>query len=53
MLQGGGVYHYGRPRELLHLFAAFYRDPADPDRAARPVGLGDVAGAALPRPVGR
>src|SRR3954469_4414405 len=27
MLQSGGIYQYGRPRELLHLFAAFYRDP--------------------------
>ncbi len=43
MLQSGGVYGYGRPRELLHLFASFYREPADPDALLEEVGLGDVA----------
>jgi len=44
MLQGGGIYQYGRPGELVRLFASFYRDPADPDRLIDRVGLGDVAG---------
>ena len=43
MLQSGGVYQYGRPRELVHLFAAFYRDPMDPDALLAQVGLASVA----------
>jgi ABC-2 type transport system ATP-binding protein len=43
MLQSGGVYQYGRPRELLHLFAAFYRDPLEPDALLEQVGLSAVA----------
>jgi ABC-2 type transport system ATP-binding protein len=43
MLQSGGVYQYGRPRELLHLFAAFYRDPLAPDALLEQVGLATVA----------
>jgi len=43
MLQSGGVYQYGRPRELVHLFAAFYRDPLDADTLLEQVGLAAVA----------
>jgi ABC-2 type transport system ATP-binding protein len=43
MLQSGGVYTYGRPRELIHLFASFYADPADPDDLLERVGLAGVA----------
>ncbi len=43
MLQSGGVYQYGRPRELLHLFAAFYRNPLDPDALLEQVGLVHLA----------
>jgi ABC-2 type transport system ATP-binding protein len=43
MLQSGGVYQYGRPRELLHLFAAFYRNPLDPDALLEQVGLAHLA----------
>ncbi len=44
MLQGGGgVYPQARPRELLHLFARFYRRPEDPDALLERVGLGHVA----------
>ncbi len=43
MLQSGGVYQYGRPQELLRLFASFYREPLDPDALLEQVGLGAVA----------
>jgi ABC-2 type transport system ATP-binding protein len=43
MLQNGGIYQYGRPRELLHLFAAFYREPMSPDALLEEVGLSTVA----------
>jgi ABC-2 type transport system ATP-binding protein len=43
MLQSGGIYQYGRPRELLHLFASFYHDPMDADALLERVGLGGVA----------
>ena len=43
MLQSGGVYQYGRPRELLRLFASFHADPADPDALLSQVGLAEVA----------
>jgi len=43
MLQNGGINQYGRPRELLHLFAAFYRDPLDPDALLEQVGLASLA----------
>jgi ABC-2 type transport system ATP-binding protein len=43
MLQGGGIYPQARPREILHLYARFYRDPRDPDALLEQVGLGDVA----------
>jgi ABC-2 type transport system ATP-binding protein len=43
MLQSGGVYTSGRPRELLHLFASFFAGPADPDALLERVGLREVA----------
>ena len=43
MLQSGGVYQHGRPRELIHLFAAFYREPMDPDGLLEQVGLAHLA----------
>jgi ABC-2 type transport system ATP-binding protein len=43
MLQNGGIYQYGRPRELIQLFAAFYRAPLDPDALLAEVGLREVA----------
>jgi ABC-2 type transport system ATP-binding protein len=44
MLQGGGIYPQARPREILRLYARFYRDPMDPDALLEQVGLADVAG---------
>jgi len=43
MLQGGGVYPQARPREILHLYARFYRDPRDPDDLLEQAGLAEVA----------
>jgi ABC-2 type transport system ATP-binding protein len=43
MLQSGGIYSYGRPRELLRLFASFFAQPADPDALLARVGLDEVA----------
>ncbi len=43
MLQGGGIYPQARPREILRLYARFYRDPRSPDDLLEQVGLGDVA----------
>jgi ABC-2 type transport system ATP-binding protein len=43
MLQEGGIYPQARPRELLHLYARFFRDPLDPDALLRTVGLETVA----------
>ncbi len=43
MLQGGGVYPQARAREILALFARFYRDPRDPDELLDLVGLRDAA----------
>ncbi len=42
MLQEGGVYPLARPREMLHLFARFHADPADPDALLARVGLADA-----------
>jgi ABC-2 type transport system ATP-binding protein len=39
MLQDGGIYQQARPRELLRLYARFYRDPLDPDELLERVGL--------------
>ena len=44
MLQDGGVYPGIRPPEVLHLLAAMYDDPADPDALLERVGLADRAG---------
>jgi ABC-2 type transport system ATP-binding protein len=43
MLQEGGVHTGIRPREVLHLYAAFYDDPADPDDLLTRVGLAERA----------
>lgn len=43
MLQGGGIYPQAKPREILRLYARFYRDPLDPDTLLQRVGLADVA----------
>jgi len=42
MLQGGGLYPHVRPEEVLHTFAAFHRDPEDPDRLLADLGLEHV-----------
>jgi ABC-2 type transport system ATP-binding protein len=42
MLQGGGIYPQARPREILHLYARFYRQPLNPDELLEQVGLGDA-----------
>ncbi|MDX1620744.1 MAG: ABC transporter ATP-binding protein [Nitriliruptorales bacterium] len=42
MLQEGGVYPMAYPAEVLRLFAAFYRDPLDPDALLEQVGLGNA-----------
>jgi ABC-2 type transport system ATP-binding protein len=39
MLQDGGIYPQARPRELLRLYARFYRRPRDPDALLEAVGL--------------
>jgi ABC-2 type transport system ATP-binding protein len=39
MLQKGGVYPMLGPAQVLHLFAAYYDDPADPDALLDQVGL--------------
>ncbi len=43
MLQGGGIYPQARPRELIRLYARFYRQPLDPDGLLERVGLADAA----------
>ena len=40
MLQKGGVYPMLGPAQVLHLFAAYYDDPEDPDALLDLVGLG-------------
>ena len=40
MLQEGGIDPRTTPREVLHLYARFFRDPEDPDAAARARDLG-------------
>ena len=40
MLQKGGVYPMLGPAQVLHLFAAYYEDPDDPDALLDQVGLG-------------
>lgn len=43
MLQEGGIYPAATPRELLRLFAAFYRDPLPPHGLLERVGIAGVA----------
>lgn len=42
MLQKGGAYPMLGPAQLLHLFAAYYEDPEDPEALLDQVGLGDT-----------
>ena len=42
MLQKGGVYPMLGPAQVLHLFAAYYDDPEDPEALLDQVGLGHV-----------
>jgi ABC-2 type transport system ATP-binding protein len=42
MLQRGGVYPMLSATQVLHLFAEYYRNPADPDELLDLVGLGPV-----------
>ncbi|MEX1179173.1 MAG: ABC transporter ATP-binding protein [Nitriliruptor sp.] len=44
MLQEGGVYPVARPAEVVRLFAAYHRDPLDPDELLERVGLADARG---------
>ena len=44
MLQEGGIDNRSTPREVLRLYARFYRDPEDPDRLLEAVDLGHAAG---------
>ena len=43
MLQEGGIDNRSTPREVVRLFARFYRDPEDADRLLDLVALGDAA----------
>ena len=43
MLQEGGVYRQARPREMVRLFASFYREPLDVDPLLERVGLSEAA----------
>jgi ABC-2 type transport system ATP-binding protein len=49
MLQEGGLYPGIRTAELLHLFASYYDDPADPDALLGRVGLAEQAKATARR----
>jgi len=49
MLQEGGLYPGIRTAEVLHLFAAYHDDPADPDELLARVGLADHARATARR----
>ena len=42
MLQKGGIYPMLGPAQVLHLFAAYYDDPEDPDALLDQVGLADA-----------
>ncbi len=44
MLQEGGIDNRTTAREVLQLYARFYRDPEDPDRMLDAVDLGRAAG---------
>ena len=43
MLQEGGIDNRSTPREVLRLYARFYRDPEDPDQLLELVDLGRAA----------
>ena len=43
MLQDGGIYPAGRPREVLRLQAALYANPLDPDALLDLLGIAHVA----------
>ncbi len=43
MLQEGGIDNRSTPREVLRLYARFYRDPEDPDGLLEAVDLGRAA----------
>ncbi|HEY5627954.1 MAG TPA: ABC transporter ATP-binding protein [Candidatus Limnocylindrales bacterium] len=43
MLQEGGIDNRSTPREVLRLYAKFYRDPEDPDGLLEAVDLGRAA----------
>ena len=43
MLQEGGIDNRSTPREVLRLYARFYRDPEDPDALLEAVDLGRAA----------
>jgi ABC-2 type transport system ATP-binding protein len=43
MLQEGGIDNRSTPREVLRLYAKFYRDPEDPDALLEAVDLGRAA----------
>jgi ABC-2 type transport system ATP-binding protein len=43
MIQSGGAYPGARTREMLRLVAGYSKDPLDPDRLLKLLGLGDVA----------
>jgi ABC-2 type transport system ATP-binding protein len=49
MLQEGGLYPGIRTAEVLHLFAAYFDDPTDPDELLGRVGLADQAKATARR----
>ena len=44
MLQEGGIDNRSTPREVLRLYARFFRDPEDPDALLEAVDLGRAAG---------
>ena len=44
MLQEGGIDGRSTPRDVMHLYARFYRDPEDPDRLLETVDLANAAG---------
>jgi len=44
MLQEGGIDNRSTPREVLRLYARFYRDPEDPDALLEAVDLARAAG---------
>lgn len=49
MLQQGGVYPSLTPRQVLHLFAAYYDDPEEPEALLERVGITRAAGTSVRR----